>query len=101
MVKNWKENNKALNGRTVNALGLNCRDFSNLHEKLSCTITLGSMSLLNCEIYQRRRVSAFAGIELILLIAHLIVRGARTEAPWIKTPKTKPPTDENPKEKKP
>ena len=30
----------------------NCREFSDLHEKLSCTKTPGSMSLLNCEIYQ-------------------------------------------------
>ena len=34
--------------------------------------TAGSMSLLNCEIYQRRRVSRIADTELILLIANLI-----------------------------
>ena len=32
------------------------------------------MSLLNCEIYQRGRLSRVADTELILLIAHLIVR---------------------------
>ena len=30
---------------------------SDLHEKLNCTITPGSMSLLNYDIYQRRRVT--------------------------------------------
>ena len=50
----------------------NCRDFSELHEKLSYTITLGSMSLLNCEIYQRVRVSRVADTDLLLLISHLI-----------------------------
>ena len=50
----------------------NCREFSDLHEKLSCTITPGSMSLLNCEIYQRGRVSRVTDTELILVIAHLI-----------------------------
>ena len=29
----------------------NCREFSDLHEKLSCTVIPGSMSQLNCEIY--------------------------------------------------
>ena len=38
----------------------NCRDFSVLHEKLSCIITPESVSLLNCEIYQRGRVSRAA-----------------------------------------
>ena len=52
----------------------NCRDFNDLYEKLSWTITPGSMSLLNCEIYQRGRVSTVADTELILMIAHLIVR---------------------------
>ena len=32
----------------------------------------GSMSLLNCEIYQRGGVSRIADTELLLLIAHLI-----------------------------
>jgi len=32
---------------------IHCRDFSDLHEKLSFTITPGSMSLLNWEIYLR------------------------------------------------
>ena len=32
------------------------------------------MSVLNCKIYQRWRVSTVADIELILLIVHLIVR---------------------------
>ena len=35
-------------------------------------ITLGSMSLLNCEFYQRGRVSRVADTELIQLIAYLI-----------------------------
>ena len=52
----------------------NCRDFSDLYEKLSCTITRESTRLLNCEIYQRRRVSTVADTELKLTIAHLIVR---------------------------
>ena len=52
----------------------NCRDFRDLYEKLSCTITPGSMSLLNCEIYQRGRVSTVADTELILTITHLITR---------------------------
>ena len=34
--------------------------------------TPGSMSLLNCENYQRGRVSRVADNELVLLIAHLI-----------------------------
>ena len=52
----------------------NYRDFSDLYEKLSCNITLGSISLLNCEIYQRGRVSTVADTEHILTIADLIVR---------------------------
>ena len=36
-------------------------------------ITPGSMSLLNCEIYQRGRMSKVADTELLLLIAHLIL----------------------------
>ena len=32
----------------------------------------GSMSLLNCNIYQRDQVSRIADTELILLTAHLI-----------------------------
>jgi len=31
----------------------NCRKFSDLLENFSCTITPGSMSMFNCEIYQR------------------------------------------------
>ena len=38
---------------------------------MSLEITTGSMSLLNCEIYQRGRESRVADTELILLIAHL------------------------------
>ena len=45
-----------------------------MYEKLSCTITPESISLLNCEIYQRGRVSTVADTELILTIADLIVR---------------------------
>ena len=45
--------------------------YSDLHEKLSCIITPGNMSLLNCEIYQREGVSRVVDTELILLIAHL------------------------------
>ena len=45
---------------------------SDLHEKHNCTITPGSMSLLNCEIYQRGRLSRVADTELTLLIAYLI-----------------------------
>ena len=48
----------------------NCREFSDLHEKLSCNLTPGSMSLLDCEIYQRERVSRVADTEFILLLAH-------------------------------
>ena len=43
-----------------------------MHEKLTCTITPGSMTLLNCEIYKHGRVSTVADTELILLIVHLI-----------------------------
>ena len=43
-----------------------------MHEKLSCTITPWSMSLLNYEIYQRGWASRVADIELVLLITHLI-----------------------------
>ena len=50
----------------------NRREFSDLQEKLSCTITPGSMSLLNCEIYKRGRVSTVADTKLLLLITHLI-----------------------------
>ena len=39
---------------------VNCREFSDVHEKLAFTITPGSVSLLNCEIYQRGRVSRVA-----------------------------------------
>ena len=62
--------------KTPNAkkASFSCREFSDLHEKLSCTITPGCMSLLNCEIYQRGRVSTIVETELILMIAHLIVR---------------------------
>jgi len=42
-----------------------------LHEELSCTITPGSMSLLNCDNYQRGRVSSVVDTQLILLIAYL------------------------------
>jgi len=52
----------------------NCRDFSDLYEKLSCTITPGSISLLNCEIYQRGRVSTVADTEHMLTIVDLIDR---------------------------
>ena len=45
--------------------------FSDLHETLSCTITPGSISLLNFEIYERGRVSRVADTEFILVIAHL------------------------------
>ena len=46
-------------------------DFSDLHEKISCTITRGNMSLLYRDIYLRGRVSRIANTELILLVAHL------------------------------
>ena len=84
----------ALNSRTVNALG--CWPMvrgsssslgktptlktviqlqgNDLYKKISWTITPGSMSLSNCVIYQRGRVSTIADTELILMIAHLIVR---------------------------
>ena len=52
----------------------NCREYSDLHEKLSCTITPGSISLYNCEIYQRGRVSTVADTEHILTIVDLIDR---------------------------
>ena len=42
-------------------------EFSELHKKLSCAITPGSVSLFNCEIYQRGRVSRVADTELVLL----------------------------------
>ena len=47
-------------------------EFSSLHEKLSCNITPESKSLLNCEVYQRGRVSRVADTEFMLLIVHLI-----------------------------
>ena len=48
-------------------------------------ITPGSMSLLNLEIYHRRRVFRVAGTELILLIAHLIQQpGSIPDVGWVR-----------------
>ena len=41
-------------------------------KSLAVPYTPGNMSLLNCEIFQRRQVSRIADTGLILLIAHLI-----------------------------
>ena len=49
----------------------NCRQLADLHENISCTITPGSMSLLNCEIFHCGRVSRVADTELVLLITQL------------------------------
>ena len=80
----------ALNGRTVSALVYwsmvpgsshslgktptlkTVMEFSDLHEKLSCIITAGNMSLLNCDIYQRGRVSRVADTKLVHFITYLI-----------------------------
>ena len=59
-------------------LSFNCRKFSDLHEKLSCTITPGNMSLLNCEIYPRWWMSMVADTKLRLLIAHFIRQPSST-----------------------
>ena len=59
----------------LNMHSFNCRDFSDLYGKLSCTITPVSMSLLNCEIYQRGRVSRVADTRYTLKwFADLIIR---------------------------
>ena len=50
---------------------ISVRNMCDLHEKLSCTITPGCMSLINCEIYQRGWVSKVSDTELLLVIAHL------------------------------
>ena len=52
--------------------------------ELSCNLTPGCMSLFNCEIYQRERVSRVADAELLLLMAHLILRpGSITGVRWV------------------
>jgi len=65
------------------------REFSDLHENLSCTITPGSMNLLNCENYQRGRVFELADTELVLLIAHLIrPPGSIPDVGWVRRNQT-------------